>query len=86
MAAFTVRDLREALEDLPDDMLVYVQVDAEGNGYKKCAGADPEGVLVDDSYHAEIYSAEWTADDACLDEEEWDQLLSEPRVLVIHPV
>lgn len=35
-----VKDLREALAAMPDDMLVVVQKDSEGNGYSPLRGAD----------------------------------------------
>ncbi len=40
--AMTVKDLRDALAGLPDDMLVICQKDGEGNGYSPLAGADGE--------------------------------------------
>ena len=83
--SYTVKQLKADIAKLPDDMVVYVQKDAEGNGYRVCAGADPDGVLIDDSYHAEIYSGDWSADDADMDEDEWEEFKSKPRVLVIYP-
>ena len=43
------------------------------------------GVVIEDGYVPEIYSANWTADEACMDEEEWNEFLENPRVLVITP-
>lgn len=40
----TVRELREALQDLPDDMPVWLQSDAEGNGYERLRCVDPDGI------------------------------------------
>lgn len=40
--AMTVKELREALAGLSDDMPVILQKDAEGNGYSPAAGADGE--------------------------------------------
>lgn len=44
--AFTVKDLKKAIEDLPDDMLVVLQSDAEGNSYSIAAGVDAENIGV----------------------------------------
>ncbi len=83
----TVKDLREALEGLPDDARVIMQEDSEGNGYRWVEGAAFDGVLVEDNgWHAEISNADWSADDACQTQEDWDAMLAAPRVLVIHPV
>ena len=64
---------------------MYVQADSEGNGYRQCAGIDPDCVVTDDDYHAEIASASDTADEMCLEEDEWAEILKQPRVLVIYP-
>lgn len=46
--SMTVKELREALAELPDDMPVILQKDSEGNGYSPLAGADGE-----DSFYVE---------------------------------
>ncbi len=38
--SITVKDLRDALTGLPDDMPVILQKDSEGDGYSPCAGCD----------------------------------------------
>lgn len=45
----TVKELREALANLPDDALVILQKDVEGNGCSPCDGVDAENV----AYRAE---------------------------------
>ncbi len=45
----TIKDLREALVGLPDNMPVICQKDGEGNGYSPLAGADRDN----NSYVAE---------------------------------
>lgn len=40
-----VKDLRAALEGLPEDTLVVLQSDPEGNSYSEAAGADSENVV-----------------------------------------
>lgn len=53
MIGMTVRELREALADLPDDMVVVIACDAEGNGYS------PLVEIAESMYHAETeYSGE----------------------------
>lgn len=83
----TVADLREAIKDLPGDMRVILQADSEGNGFRWAYGADADGVVTEDNgWHAEIASDTHTADEACMEEDDWAELLAQPRVLVIHPV
>jgi hypothetical protein len=82
-----VKELKEAIEDLPDDMLVVLQRDSEGNGYSPLSGADPGGIYVaENTYSGEMYSDDWTADDCCLEDDEWDALKKGDRTLVLHPV
>ena len=41
-----IKELKEVLKDLPDDMEVILQKDSEGNGYSPAAGADPNAVYI----------------------------------------
>ena len=82
-----VKELREALAGLDDDMKVVLQIDAEGNGYKRVNGADADGIIVnEDQYSFDVYSDSWDATEADMDEDEWAELLTQPRVLVVHPL
>lgn len=42
----TVKELKEAIAELPDDMEVILQKDGEGNGYSPLSGADPNAVYI----------------------------------------
>lgn len=82
-----VKDLKEKIKYLPDDMDIIVQKDAEGNGYSPLAGADANCVYVPDTtWQGEVYATDWNADDALLTEEEWKEVLEKPRALVLFPV
>lgn len=53
MTGMIVRELRKALADLPDDMVVVMACDAEGNGFS------PLVEIAESMYHAETeYSGE----------------------------
>lgn len=83
----TVKELKQAIENLPNDMEVILQKDSEGNGYSPCAGADANAIYVEDSsYSGEVYSTEWSAKDCCLEEDEWEELKSGPRSLILYPI
>ena len=77
-----VRELKDALSDLPDDMQVICSRDAEGNGYAELSNVDAECVLDE----GEIYSASWTADEACMAEESWKEVTEKQRCVVLTPV
>ena len=80
-----VKELKEIIADIPDDTRIVLPSDAEGNGYRWAYSADFDGVVVTDDYEPEIYSSEWDATEADMDEEEWQEYLSKPKVLVISP-
>lgn len=82
-----VKELKEAIADLPDDMEVILQKDAEGNGYSPLADADPEAVYIaETTWCGDVYDTRWTPEDACKDEEEWEEILAKPRALILAPV
>lgn len=83
----TVKELKESIENLPDDMEIILQKDSEGNGYSPLSGADPDAVYIaETTWYGDVYDVNWTADDACMSEEEWEMIKSKPRVLILHPV
>lgn len=66
---------------------VILQKDSEGNDYSPLAGADNETVYVPDStWSGTVYSARWTADDACMEEVEWKKLMKRKRCVVLFPI
>ena len=83
----TVKELKEAIASLPDEMEVVLQKDSEGNGYSPLAGVDPDAVYIaETTWYGDAYSMDWTADDACMSDEEWEGIKSKPRALILHPV
>lgn len=58
------------------DVELIMQKDAEGNGFCPLSGIDFEVVYVpgEDSWYGECYDKDWTADECCLDEDEWEEL------------
>lgn len=74
-----VKELRKALENLPDDMEVILQKDAEGNNYSPLHGADSEVIYVPYStWSGEVYSV--------LDVRVDDNFSNRPRAIVLYPV
>lgn len=70
------------------DVEVIIQKDGEGNGYSPLEGQDTDSVYVADStWSGEVYSTDWSADDACMQPEEWERFKADnPRVVVLYPV
>jgi len=82
-----VKELKELLNILPDNMEVILQKDAEGNGYSPLSGGDSDNIYVSNSsYSGKIYDTNWTADDCCMSEEEHNWIMSKERVLVLYPM
>jgi hypothetical protein len=82
-----IRELIKELSALDPDMEVIMQKDSEGNGYSPLEGLDPNAVYVAEStWHGDVYDTSWTADDACMDDEEWNEILDMPRSLILFPV
>lgn len=78
-----VKKLKELLSNLPNDMEVILQKDSEGNGYSPLSGGDSNTVYIPDS--GDVYSMDWSADDACMDEDEWKDIKAKPRALILYP-
>ena len=83
----TVKELKESIKDLPDEMEVILQKDAEGNGYSPLSSIDADCVYIAaNSYQGDFYSTEWTADDCCMSNEEWEDMRKHPRSLILAPI
>lgn len=90
MAKLTVKDLKELLEPLDDSMQILLARDPEGNGFQHWTEGGYSFAVIDpsekDSYVIDsVYDDAWTADDAGMDEDEWNELLEQDRVLVLWP-
>lgn len=82
----TVKDLIEALCQLPDDLPVIMQKDGEGNSYSPLEGVDGSKGIV---YVAESTwsGAVYTEDDIeYLKEEDDEDHSKNPRCVVLYPV
>ena len=87
LMAMLVKDLIEALKEMPPDAEVVLQKDAEGNGYSPLEAVDGDAVYIaETTWSGDVYSAGWSADEACMDDEEWAELLKKPRCVVLAPV
>lgn len=82
----TVKELIKLLKKLPPNSEVICQKDSEGNGYSPLAGADGDCVYQKDtSYSGTVFSARWTAEEADMEEEDWQEMLEQQRCVVLYP-
>lgn len=82
-----VKDLIRELQLIDPELEVIVQKDSEGNGFSPLAGTDENCIYVaETTWYGDVYDSTWTAEDADMAEEDWQELLSKPRCLVLYPV
>lgn len=83
-----VFELINLLQEMPQNSLVILQKDAEGNGFSPLYGADPNAVYeAATTWYGEVRSTEWTASDAGMEEEEWEEYKRRtPACVVLYPV
>ena len=82
-----VKELIKQLERENPESEVILQKDAEGNSYSPLSDVDGNAVYIPDStWHGDVYSLEWSADDACMTDEEWAEINAKPHCVVLAPV
>lgn len=82
-----VKELIKLLERENPESEVILQKDAEGNGYSPLSDVDGNAVYIPESnWSGEVYSLEWSADDACMTDEEWAEINKKPHCVVLAPV
>ena len=82
----TVKELKAILDTCQDDMEIILQKDAEGNGYSPLDCWDDDCVYVEENkWDGSVYNIHWSAEDACVDEDQWKSILKLPKVLVLIP-
>lgn len=75
-----VSELIDRLQEFDLNLDVYLQKDPEGNGYDILYSIG-EGIWDDDT----MYDPEWSADDSCMEEYEWEAMKKRQRCLVLAP-
>lgn len=81
-----IKDLKEIIESLPDDMEIIIQKDSEGNGYSPLWTTDSECVYIEENnWSGEVYSLSCTAEDHDMEDEEWETLKEMQKCLVLVP-
>ena len=85
--ALTVDKLRKLLSSMPGDIPVIIQADPEGNRYSPLYAVDCNAVYDEETpVHGEVWSTDWSAEEAAMAEEEWKAFKrSRPRCCVLAP-
>lgn len=82
-----VKELLEALTGVDPEAEVILQKDAEGNDYSPLEGADSDAVYVPEStWSGLVYSLHRTAEENCMEYDEWEDLKKQPPCVVLYPV
>ena len=83
-----IKELKEVIKCFDDDMEVILQKDGEGNGCSPLAEIDGNAIYVPDStWSGDVYSTKWSAEDACMEQEEWKEFkASTSRCVVFIPI
>lgn len=82
-----VKELKEAIANLPDDMEVMLQSDPEGNSFDKLYCVDPDCIVKEEEEREyRVYDTDWSAMDADMEDDEWEEFKdNSPRTLVLSP-
>jgi len=83
-----VKELINKLNKLDPESQVILQKDSEGNGYSPCYGVEAAVYIAESSYSGSVYSLKFTAEDNCMEEDEWERLKrnKKNKCVVIFPV
>ena len=66
-----VKELIEQLQKEDPEKIIVLQKDPEGNGYREICGVDGNAVFVEGD--DECYNTTWSAEEAGMDEDEWQE-------------
>lgn len=82
-----VEDLIKELQKLDPKSIVILQKDSEGNGYSPLSGIDGNAVYVpDNTWSGTAFSRDYSAEDYDWDQDEYDELMSNPSCCVLVPI
>lgn len=82
----TVKELKEAIANLPDEMEVILQHDTHGSSYGPLLNIDPDTIYIPETYwFGDVYSIYWTFEEANVTEEEWEKIKIKSKSLLLYP-
>lgn len=82
-----VHELIALLQTYDPELPVILQKDAEGNGYSPLDGADDDVVYQpENDWSGTVHTMSAGHDEACLDLDEWEELLKAGKCVVLWPL
>jgi len=81
-----VKELINYLKGFDPETEIVLQKDSEGNGYSPLAGADEGYYVPDSTWSGDFYDLHFSADDCCMDDDEFEEMQSRPTSIVLYPV
>jgi len=79
-------ELIKYLKGFDPETEIVLQKDSEGNGYSPLAGVDDGYYVPDSTWSGDFYDPSFTADDCCMDDDEFAEMQNRPRSIVLYPV
>lgn len=81
-----VSELIELLQKADPNSKVILEKDAEGNGYSPLSEVNLSMCYLPESeWSGQVFDPDWTAVEACMHEEDWEEFIERPRVVVLGP-
>ena len=82
-----VKELIEILNTVDENSEVILQADSEGNSYSPLDGLQNGYYIPENTWSGHFYDPEWTYDDVCMDEDEWEDLQNTtPLAVILYPL
>lgn len=82
-----IKELKEAIKNLPDDMEVIMQKDSEGNGYSPLSDLTADAVYIPETtWFGEVFFLKDADEDDDMDESELEELKNHKKSLILCPV
>jgi hypothetical protein len=77
----TIKELKEQISNLPDDMEIILLKNEEGNEHSPLSEVEFEAVYID----GKLWFTDWDAEDVEMKESEWEEIRSNPKVMIMIP-
>jgi hypothetical protein len=81
-----IGELRKIIEGLDDSTEIIMAKDVEGNGYSPLDQCRQWLYVPKSTWAGNVYDPSWSADDACMTDDEWEKIKAKDSVLVLWPI
>lgn len=80
-----IKQLKEVIKDLPDNMEVVIQTEREYefDPLKAVPLVTANSNVIYQPKRGNAYLIEWSAEEACWEEEDWEELKTQPKSLLL---